>query len=93
MAMSTTMTRSGRGWCAISERGFDTTGAGDYASAIDAARLERPELAMIDLRLPGQSGLQVVCELKALDGAPPTGSADVPSLARVEWEQSNRGLR
>jgi two-component system, response regulator RegA len=52
---------------AFTERGFAATGAGDYAEALAAARLESPEYALVDLRLPGGSGLDLVRELKSLD--------------------------
>ena len=54
---------------AMRSRGFDTTGVGDHASAIAAAQAESPELALVDMRLPGESGLTVVRDLKALDAA------------------------
>jgi two-component system response regulator RegA len=54
---------------AMRDRGFDATGASDHPSALDAAREESPELALVDLRLPGQSGLAVVRDLKALDSS------------------------
>jgi two-component system response regulator RegA len=120
---------------AMSDRGFETVGVPDHASALDAARQESPELALVDLRLPGESGLAVIRDLKALDpltvivvltgygsiatavesiklgaasyltkpadadqivaafeGTPPKDEADVPSLARVEWEHIQRVL-
>jgi two-component system response regulator RegA len=52
---------------AFEERGFEVTGAGSYDEAVEAARLESPELALVDLRLAGRSGLDVVRALKALD--------------------------
>jgi two-component system response regulator RegA len=36
---------------------------------MDAAREESPEFALVDLRLPGESGLAVVRDLKALDAS------------------------
>ncbi len=54
---------------AFAERGFAATGAADYEEALAAARLESPEYAVVDLRLPGGSGLDLVRELKSLDGA------------------------
>ena len=96
---------------------------------------DSPELALVDLRLPGESGLAVVRDLKeldpstvvvvltgygsiatavesiklgaasyltkpadadqivaAFDGAQPAEDAEVPSLARVEWEHIQRIL-
>jgi two-component system response regulator RegA len=52
---------------AMRDRGFEATGVPDHPSAIDAARYESPELALVDLRLAGESGLAVVRDLKALD--------------------------
>jgi two-component system response regulator RegA len=52
---------------AMCDRGFETLGVPDHASALDAARQETPELALVDLRLPGDSGLTVVRDLKELD--------------------------
>jgi two-component system, response regulator RegA len=52
---------------AMRDRGFEATGVSDHAGAMGAARDESPELALVDLRLPGESGLAVVRDLKALD--------------------------
>lgn len=52
---------------AFQERGFEATGAGSYDEAMAAARTDSPELALVDLRLPGQSGLDVVKGLKDID--------------------------
>ena len=54
---------------AFSERGFDVVGAADYDQAIATARGDSPELALVDLRLPGGSGLDLVHDLKAIDHA------------------------
>jgi two-component system response regulator RegA len=120
---------------AMRDRGFEASGVGDHQSAIDAAGDDSPELALVDLRLPGQTGLQVVRDLKrldpstvivvltgygsiatavesiklgaasyltkpadadqivaAFDGVQPPGTAEIPSLARVEWEHIQRVL-
>jgi two-component system response regulator RegA len=52
---------------ALRSRGVDASGARDYESALAAAHQDSPELALVDLRLPGRSGLDVVRDLKALD--------------------------
>jgi two-component system response regulator RegA len=52
---------------AMRERGFDAVGVADHDAAVDAAREESPELAVVDLRLGGESGLEVVRDLKAMD--------------------------
>jgi two-component system response regulator RegA len=52
---------------AFSDRGFEASGAADYDEAMAAARIDSPELALVDLKLPGPSGLDVVRDLKELD--------------------------
>jgi two-component system response regulator RegA len=52
---------------AFVDRGYDASGVGSAAEAIAAARQDSPELALVDLRLGGDSGLDVVQELKAID--------------------------
>ncbi len=54
---------------AMQDRGYEATGVSSHAEALDAARRESPELALVDLRLPGESGLSVVRDLKALDAS------------------------
>ena len=54
---------------AMRDRGYEAAGVADYPSAISAAREESPEFALVDLRLPGESGLSVVRDLKALDSS------------------------
>lgn len=48
-------------------RGYEARGAADAATAIEAARHDSPEMAVVDLRLPDGSGLDVVTALKKLD--------------------------
>lgn len=52
---------------ALISRGFAASGAADYEEAVASARRETPEFALVDLRLPGKSGLELVRDLKALD--------------------------
>jgi two-component system response regulator RegA len=118
---------------AMRDRGFAAHGVPDHPSALDAARQDSPELALIDLKLPGESGLKVIRDLKeldpstvvvvltgygsiataveavklgaasyltkpadadqivaAFDGMQLDADAEVPSLARVEWEHIQR---
>jgi len=51
----------------FAERIGGSLGAADYDEAITSAGTESPELALVDLRLPGGSGLDLVRELKRLD--------------------------
>lgn len=128
---------------AFMKRGFEVHQAGTMEDAMLLARREVPELALVDMRLPGASGLDVVKALHELDpltnivvltgygsiataldavrlgathyltkpvdlgeilaafarrdqplipSAGPTADAEVPSLARVEWEHIHRVL-
>src|SRR6185436_5136288 len=52
---------------AFSDRGFDVRSAGDFDGAVAAAREDSPQLAVVDLKMPGRSGLELVRELKAID--------------------------
>lgn len=52
---------------ALAARGFDTQGAADYDQALALAQSDSPEFAVVDLRMPGRSGLDLIRELKSLD--------------------------
>jgi two-component system response regulator RegA len=52
---------------ALRDRGLEVAAAGGYDEALAAARVETPELALVDLRLPARSGLDLVRSLKELD--------------------------
>jgi two-component system, response regulator RegA len=54
---------------AFIERGLDARGANCAGAAIHWASAESPELAVVDLRMPDRSGLEVVRELLAIDPA------------------------
>ncbi len=54
---------------AFAERGYETHEAGDYDEAIAIASEESTELAVVDLRMPGKSGLELVQELHRIDKA------------------------
>jgi two-component system response regulator RegA len=54
---------------AFRERGYEVRTANDYDAAMALARAESPELAVVDLRMPGRSGLELVRDLKATDPA------------------------
>ena len=57
----------GRLMQALEERGFEVWGAATADQATAAAERETPEYAVVDLRLPGTSGLQIVRRLHDLD--------------------------
>lgn len=52
---------------AFEKRGFLVSRAGSFDEAVRVAQADAPELAVIDLRMPGQSGLELIRALKAID--------------------------
>jgi two-component system response regulator RegA len=52
---------------AFEKRGYAVRAAHDVQSGLDAAADEPPEYAVIDLKMPGPSGLELVQKLKQLD--------------------------
>ncbi|MCK6528259.1 response regulator [Myxococcota bacterium] len=52
---------------AFRDRGFEARGAGGGAAALASARSDSPEWAVVDLRMPDASGLDVVRGLKEVD--------------------------
>lgn len=54
---------------AFSRRGFTVYQAGDFDSAMVVLREYEPELAVIDLRMPGRSGIELVAEARRLQPA------------------------
>lgn len=50
-------------------RGYEVTTASDYGAAMAIAKEDSPELAVVDLRMPGRSGLELVRDLLAIDAA------------------------
>jgi two-component system response regulator RegA len=53
---------------ALRRRGYDVVAAADAASAYASAKDDPPEYAVVDLKMPGASGLTLVERLHALDG-------------------------
>jgi len=54
---------------AFRDRGFDVRTAHNATEAIRSARQDSPEFAVVDLRMPDGSGLEVVRELHGIDPA------------------------
>jgi two-component system, response regulator RegA len=52
---------------ALQTRGFEVTVAHEVDTAARAARLAPPDYAVVDLKLPGPSGLSLIDALKALN--------------------------
>ncbi len=54
---------------AFVDRGYDVRTAQDYDSAVATASTESPEFAVVDLKMPGKSGLELVKALHEIDPA------------------------
>jgi len=52
---------------ALGKRGYAVSSAQNTDDGLELARKEPPEYAVIDLKMPGKSGLEMVSELKKLD--------------------------
>jgi len=52
---------------AFRDRGYDVRAAANHAEGLARAEEDSPEMAVVDLRMPGPSGLELVRDLKALD--------------------------
>jgi two-component system response regulator RegA len=52
---------------ALASRGCDVRTAADHGQALELAHQEPPEMAVVDLRMPGPSGLELIRDLKAID--------------------------
>jgi two-component system response regulator RegA len=51
---------------ALRDRGYDVVLAADHRTALDAATAQAPAFAVVDLKMPGPSGLEVVRDLHSL---------------------------
>ena len=54
---------------AFDARGFEARGAGNYDEALASAVEDPPELCVVDLRMPGRGGLELLQKLKQLEPA------------------------
>jgi two-component system response regulator AtoC len=54
---------------ALQSGGFEVQTAGTAAAGLEKAQELRPDLVLLDLRLPDRSGLELIGELKALDSS------------------------
>ena len=54
---------------ALAQRGFEVSLAANGEEAIAIARRDAPEYAVVDLRMPGGSGIDVLDALRAIDPA------------------------
>lgn len=54
---------------ALTDRGLDVRTASHPAAAVATAKDDSPEMAVVDLRMPGGNGLELVRDLKAIDAS------------------------
>jgi len=54
---------------AFVDRGYEVRIAEDYDSAVSLATADSPELAVVDLKMPGKSGLELIKALVEIDPA------------------------
>jgi two-component system response regulator RegA len=54
---------------AFEDRGYDTQTASNYDEAVAEARVDSPEFAVVDLKMPGRSGLELCQALHGIDPA------------------------
>lgn len=52
---------------ALESRGWEVAGASDGATSLRLANASKPDLAVVDLRLPEMNGLDIVRDLRNLD--------------------------
>ncbi len=54
----------------LNAAGYETVFAADGLSAVDVFKKEEPDLVLLDIMLPGQSGIEVCKQLRVLGGTP-----------------------
>ncbi|OGS17778.1 MAG: hypothetical protein A3J83_06650 [Elusimicrobia bacterium RIFOXYA2_FULL_40_6] len=71
----------------LEEEGFNTIIANEGKTALDKVKNEQPDLVLLDLRLPGMDGLQILKKIKEMNKALPvimvTGYGDVNSAVET----------
>ena len=74
----------------LQAHGFDTVQARDGETALDLVRAGRPDLVLLDMRLPGMSGFDVAQRLKADGALRSVPILAVTALATPEDETQSR---
>lgn len=54
----------------LNAAGYETVFAADGLSVVDVFKKEEPDLVLLDIMLPGQSGIEVCKQLRVLSGTP-----------------------
>jgi two-component system, chemotaxis family, chemotaxis protein CheY len=69
----------------LEETGHEVIEADDGFTALEIFTLEKPELVMLDLTMPGLNGFEVLKQMKSIDARIRVivASADVQSLTRT----------
>ncbi|MDD7930433.1 MtrAB system response regulator MtrA [Microbacterium thalli] len=67
--------------------GFDTAFCADGAAAVEAWRVEKPDLILLDLMLPGVDGIEICTQIRAESGIP-----IIMLTARTDTADVVRGL-
>ena len=57
---------------AFVDRGYDVRSSHDFDSAVASAQADSPEFAVLDLKMPGKGGLELVQALREIDPATKT---------------------
>ncbi|MBI3203503.1 MAG: response regulator [Myxococcales bacterium] len=52
---------------AFADRGFEARGAGGYDEAMSWVEADPPEMCVVDLRMPGRGGLELLTEIKRIE--------------------------
>ncbi len=74
----------------LQARGFNTVQARDGETALDLVRSSRPDLVLLDMRLPGMSGFDVAQRLRADDALHSVPILAITALATSEDETRSR---
>lgn len=69
----------------VESAGFHVLSAADGEEAIEMARVQRPDLVLMDIELPGMSGLEATMRLKAM-----AETSGIPVIALSGHEDSKR---
>jgi len=71
----------------LSREGYQVTGFAEGASFLEAAQSRTPICIILDVQMPGQTGLDILRELKAQDYPAPifivSGSGDIPTAVEA----------
>jgi len=65
----------------LRERGAAVTAASSAAEAVDAYKIDRPDLLISDIGMPEEDGYSLLARLRALDAASGSAVARLPAVA------------